>query len=94
MHYLTHWGPTDIAHAAEFHKSGFDSSDKNEQPDFPVLFTKRATSIVSTGHPIYTHPDVSSSVDYEGELGIIVGKPGLAVPKSEGWEHVWYVGFA
>ncbi|KAJ7799682.1 putative fumarylacetoacetate hydrolase [Mycena olivaceomarginata] len=24
-----------IAHAAEFHKSGFDSSDKNEQPDFP-----------------------------------------------------------
>lgn len=79
----------DIAHAAEFHKSGFDSSDKNEQPDFPVLFTKRATSIVATGKPIYTHPDVTSSPDYEGELGIIIGKAGLAVPKENGWDYVW-----
>ncbi|KAJ7499928.1 mitochondrion protein [Mycena latifolia] len=79
----------DIAHAAEFHKSGFDSSDKNEQPDFPVLFTKRATSIIPTGKPIYTHPNVTSSPDYEGELGIIIGKAGLAVPKESAWAHVW-----
>ncbi|KAF7333022.1 putative hydrolase [Mycena venus] len=62
-------GKNYIAHAAEFHKSGFDSSDKNEQPDFPVLFTKRATSIIATRKPIYTHPNVTSSPDYEGELG-------------------------
>ncbi|KAJ7166108.1 mitochondrion protein [Mycena filopes] len=82
-------GKNYIAHAAEFHKSGFDSSDKNEQPDFPVLFTKRATSIIAPGTPIYTHPNVTSSPDYEGELGIIIGKPGLAVPKESAWDHVW-----
>jgi 2-keto-4-pentenoate hydratase/2-oxohepta-3-ene-1,7-dioic acid hydratase in catechol pathway len=81
---------TDIAHAAEFHKSGFDSSDKNEQPDFPVLFTKRATSIIPTGKSIYTHPNVTSSPDYEGELGIILSKAGLAIPKENAWAHVWY----
>ncbi|KAJ7075738.1 hypothetical protein B0H15DRAFT_866016 [Mycena belliarum] len=82
-------GKNYIAHAAEFHKSGFDSSDKNEQPDFPVLFTKRATSIIPTGKPIYTHPNVTSSPDYEGELGIVIGKAGLAVPKEDAWAHVW-----
>ncbi|KAJ6599512.1 hypothetical protein B0H10DRAFT_1825432, partial [Mycena sp. CBHHK59/15] len=76
-------------HAAEFHKSGFDRSDKNEQPDFPVLFTKRATSIIPTGQAIYTHPEVTSSPDYEGELGIVLGKAGLAVPKENAWDHVW-----
>jgi 2-keto-4-pentenoate hydratase/2-oxohepta-3-ene-1,7-dioic acid hydratase in catechol pathway len=80
---------TDIAHAAEFHKSGFDNSDKNEQPEHPVFFTKRATSIVPSGHPVYTHPNVTSSVDYEGELGIIVGKPGLCIPKEQAWDFVW-----
>ncbi|CAK5274475.1 unnamed protein product [Mycena citricolor] len=77
------------AHAAEFHLSGFDSSDKNEQPDFPVFFTKRATSIIPCGQPIYTHPEVTSSPDYEGELGIIIGKAGLGVTKEDAWHHVW-----
>ncbi|CAK5262400.1 unnamed protein product [Mycena citricolor] len=79
----------DKAHAAEFHLSGFDSSDKNEQPDFPVFFTKRATSIIACGQPIYTHPEVTSSPDYEGELGIIIGKAGLGVTKEDAWHHVW-----
>ncbi|KZP22785.1 putative hydrolase [Athelia psychrophila] len=82
-------GKNYIAHAAEFHKSGYDNSDKNEQPDFPVLFTKRHTSIVATGHPIYTHPNVTQSLDYEGELGIILGRPGLSVSKEDAWGHVW-----
>ncbi|KAJ7775623.1 hypothetical protein DFH07DRAFT_799239 [Mycena maculata] len=82
-------GKNYIAHAAEFHKSGFDSSDKNEQPDFPVLFTKRATSIIPTGKPIYTHPSVTASPDYEGELGIIIGKAGLGVSKEAAWDYVW-----
>ncbi|KAK7053695.1 putative hydrolase [Favolaschia claudopus] len=68
-------GGSHIAHAAEFHKSGFDSSDKKEQPDFPVFFTKRATSIIPTGKPIYTHPDI--------------GKAGLAVPREKAWEYIW-----
>jgi len=70
-------------------QSGFDSSDKNEQPDFPVIFTKRASSIVGAGTPIYTHPNVTSSPDYEGELGVIIGKAGLAVPKEKAWDYIW-----
>ncbi|KAF8586775.1 hypothetical protein K439DRAFT_1631331 [Ramaria rubella] len=82
-------GKNYVEHAKEFNQSGFDASDRKDQPEFPVFFTKRASSIVPDGHPIYLHPSVSSSVDYEGELGIIIGKGGLGIKKQDAWSHVW-----
>ncbi|KAK4052954.1 hypothetical protein OIO90_004078 [Microbotryomycetes sp. JL221] len=78
-------------HAREFQRSGFDSSDKNEQPDFPVIFTKRATSIVATHTEIYPHPQVTDTLDYEGELGVIIGKAGAGIKKEDAWKHIWGV---
>lgn len=79
----------DVDHAREFNQSGFDASDKNDQPSYPVFFTKRATSVIPDGHPIYLHPEVTNSVDYEGELGIIIGRGGGRIKKEEAWRHVW-----
>jgi 2-keto-4-pentenoate hydratase/2-oxohepta-3-ene-1,7-dioic acid hydratase in catechol pathway len=73
----------------EFQQSGFDSSDKNEQPDFPVIFTKRASSIVPNHTPVYSHPAVTETLDYEGELGVIIGKGGINIKKEDAWKHVW-----
>lgn len=77
------------AHAVEFAQSGYDSSDVKEQPDFPVIFTKRSTAIVPSGAQIYPHPDVTQTLDYEGELAIIIGKGGLGIKREDAWEHVW-----
>ncbi|KAF8518680.1 putative hydrolase [Hysterangium stoloniferum] len=82
-------GKNYVEHAKEFNQSGFDASDKKDQPEFPVFFTKRASSIVPDGHPIYLHPTVTSSVDYEGELGVIIGKGGIGIKKEDAWSHVW-----
>ncbi|GAA5876549.1 hypothetical protein JCM3774_003135 [Rhodotorula dairenensis] len=76
-------------HAREFQRSGYDSSDSNEQPDFPVIFTKRATSIIGSGAEIYPHPDVTNKLDYEGELAIIIGKAGINIKQSDAWQYVW-----
>lgn len=54
-----------------------------------MIFTKRATSIVGPEHPIYPHPKVTQSLDYEGELGIIVGKSGSQISKDQAWDYVW-----
>lgn len=56
---------------------------------FTVIFTKRATSIVATGTEIYPHPEVTDTLDYEGELGIIIGKGGIGIKKEDAWKHVW-----
>lgn len=76
-------------HAEEFHNSGFDNSDNKAQPDFPVIFTKRATSIIGTNQEIYPHPRVTQTLDYEGELGIIIGKAGIQISREDAWDYVW-----
>lgn len=82
-------GKNYMEHAKEFNSSGYDSSDKNDRPSHPVIFTKRATSIIADGEEILPHPSFTETVDYEGEIGVIIGKPGFRIDESDAMEHVW-----
>lgn len=82
-------GKNYMEHAKEFNSSGFDSSDKVDVPSHPVIFTKRATSIIAHGEKIYPHTSFSNTVDYEGEIGVIIGKSGFRIPEAEAHEYVW-----
>ncbi|KAF1939499.1 fumarylacetoacetate hydrolase-like protein [Clathrospora elynae] len=76
-------------HAKEFNSSGFDSSDKIDTPSHPVIFTKRYTSIIADGEEILPHPDFTRTVDYEGEIGVIIGKTGFRIKEEDAMSHVW-----
>lgn len=76
-------------HAKEFNSSGFDSSDKVDVPSHPVIFTKRYTSIIADGDEIYPHPDFTATADYEGEIGVIIGKAGFRIKEEDAMNHVW-----
>lgn len=65
------------------------SSDKTDQPTHPVIFTKRATSIIAHGEPIYPHPGFTDTIDYEGEIGVIIGKSGFKIEEADAMEYVW-----
>lgn len=82
-------GKNYVEHAKEFNSSGYDASDKTDQPTHPVIFTKRATSIIGPEDPILLHPKFTSTVDYEGEIGVIIGKPGFQVSEENALDHVW-----
>jgi 2-keto-4-pentenoate hydratase/2-oxohepta-3-ene-1,7-dioic acid hydratase in catechol pathway len=82
-------GKNYAAHAKEFNSSGFDSSDKVDTPSHPVIFTKRFTSIIADGEEIYPHPGFTETVDYEGEIGVVIGKPGFRIAESDAMSHVW-----
>jgi 2-keto-4-pentenoate hydratase/2-oxohepta-3-ene-1,7-dioic acid hydratase in catechol pathway len=43
-----------------------------EVPERPMLFAKWATSLIGPGDPIVL-PPISSAVDYEAELGVVIG---------------------
>ena len=76
--------------AKEFNKRGFDSSDTTDQPSHPVIFTKRFTSIVADGDDILRHEGWTETLDYEGEIGVIVGKAAYAVrDDEEAWGCIW-----
>jgi 2-keto-4-pentenoate hydratase/2-oxohepta-3-ene-1,7-dioic acid hydratase in catechol pathway len=77
-------------HAREFHASGFDASaGANAIPDVPIVFTKPPTSVIGPGADIPAHLDPTSSVDYENELAVIIGRGGRGVPKSRAYDHVF-----
>lgn len=62
-------------HAQEFARSGFDQSgDKVEVPEAPVVFTKAVTSLADPGQGLPASSDPTNSTDYEGELGVVIGK--------------------
>ncbi|KXJ86360.1 hypothetical protein Micbo1qcDRAFT_236911 [Microdochium bolleyi] len=83
-------GKNYMEHAKEFNSSGYDSSDKVDRPSHPVIFTKRATSIVAHGHDIYAHDEAfTTTADYEGEIGVIIGKRGFRISQDSAWDHVW-----
>lgn len=77
------------AHAKEFNASGYDSSDKVDIPSHPVIFTKRATSIIANEEEILLHEDFTNTLDYEGEIGVIIGKGGFQISEADALDHVW-----
>ena len=76
-------------HADEFHSSGFDSSGKEATPKAPIIFTKATTSIVGPGDTVRGSLDPTGTVDYEGELGVVIGKRAFQVSKAEAYDHVF-----
>lgn len=77
------------AHAAEFHKSGFDSSAKEQVPSAPVIFTKATTSVIGPADTVRASIDPTATVDYEGELAVVIGKRAFGASKARAMEHVF-----
>ena len=50
-----------------------------EAPSFPVFFNKQTTCVVGPHDPIH-RPRISNLLDYEGELGLVIGRRCRHVP--------------
>jgi 2-keto-4-pentenoate hydratase/2-oxohepta-3-ene-1,7-dioic acid hydratase in catechol pathway len=77
-------------HAKEFHSSGYDSNtSKKAVPDYPIIFTKATTSVIGPDESIPSKNDPTNSIDYEGELGIIIGKKSRNITKSNAFDIIF-----
>jgi 2-keto-4-pentenoate hydratase/2-oxohepta-3-ene-1,7-dioic acid hydratase in catechol pathway len=76
-------------HAAEFSRSGFDASERSAVPEHPVIFTKAASSIIGPDEPILVANDPTGTTDYEGELGVVIGRSGRRIRESDANAHVF-----
>lgn len=77
------------AHAREFFGSGFDSTGKDEIPTEPVIFGKAGSSLIGHEDEINSALDSTQTVDYEGELAVIIGKTTHKVSRAEALDHVF-----
>jgi 2-keto-4-pentenoate hydratase/2-oxohepta-3-ene-1,7-dioic acid hydratase in catechol pathway len=55
----------------------------------PTIFTKAITSITGPYDDIAIDPSISDKIDWEVELGIVIGKRGANIPKRDGMSHVF-----
>lgn len=79
-------------HAHEFARSGFDSSSQSAAdaiPEFPIIFTKAPECVIADGDDIRYPAGVSDSVDYEAELGVVIGRGGRGISKADAYAHVF-----
>ncbi|MDQ3068010.1 MAG: fumarylacetoacetate hydrolase family protein [Actinomycetota bacterium] len=51
-------------------------------PERPMLFAKWQTALVGPGEPIRL-PGISTAIDYEAELGVVIGERAKGVPAVE-----------
>ncbi|MEW6347658.1 MAG: fumarylacetoacetate hydrolase family protein [Thermodesulfobacteriota bacterium] len=56
-------------------------------PEEPLLFLKPSTTVIGLGDPIRLPPQ-SARVDYEAELGIVIGKTAKGVTASQAKDHI------
>jgi len=58
-------------------------------PEAPVFFTKAPTSVTGPTDPIPWDASVTAQLDYEAELGVVIGIPGKDIPRARALDHVF-----
>jgi 2-keto-4-pentenoate hydratase/2-oxohepta-3-ene-1,7-dioic acid hydratase in catechol pathway len=58
-----------------------------EVPPHPVIFVRFASSLVGHGEPLI-RPRASMKFDFEGELAVVIGRPGRRIPATAALDHV------
>jgi 2-keto-4-pentenoate hydratase/2-oxohepta-3-ene-1,7-dioic acid hydratase in catechol pathway len=74
------------AHAAESLRA---QGKPVEMPPVPVFFTKNTLTVNSPYGDIPIDPNVSDKIDWEVELGVVIGKRGKNIKRSEALDHVF-----
>jgi 2-keto-4-pentenoate hydratase/2-oxohepta-3-ene-1,7-dioic acid hydratase in catechol pathway len=56
-------------------------------PERPVVFSKFSTSVIAPGEPVVL-PAISTQVDYEAELAVVIGRLAKNVKATEAYNYV------
>lgn len=73
-------------HARESHRAW---GEKVELPQYPVIFTKSPYTANGPYDPIPYDPGVSTAVDFESELLVIIGQAGINISRDQAMNHVF-----
>lgn len=60
-----------------------------KKPSYPIVFTKSVTSIIGHEAAVPYDPDTCSQLDWECELGVVIGKAGRKIKPEEAEQHIF-----
>ncbi len=76
-------------HAQELQKEGSTLAAQDAIPAVPIFFTKATSTVIGPNQPIPAGLDPTHSVDYEGELGVVIGPGGRGIARADAMRHVY-----
>ncbi|MEA3412331.1 MAG: fumarylacetoacetate hydrolase family protein [Pseudomonadota bacterium] len=62
---------------------------KDAAPLHPIVFTKTASTVIGPEESICGYLDPTDSVDYEGELAVVIGTGGRGIVRANAMHHVY-----
>ncbi len=74
---------------AEHAKESAGMGGQTAPPEIPILFTKATTTINAPDAPFVIDPNVSTKIDWEVELGVVIGKSGKNIRAEDALSHVF-----
>ena len=72
-----------------FEEGGKKLDDKRELPTWPVFFSKAPTAVNGPYDVIPFDANISTQLDWEVELGVIIGKSGKNISEADAMSHVF-----
>jgi 2-keto-4-pentenoate hydratase/2-oxohepta-3-ene-1,7-dioic acid hydratase in catechol pathway len=66
-----------------------EQEQKSAVPESPIIFTKATSSIIGPGESIPAWLDATNSVDYEGELAVVIGRAGRNISRDNAMSHIF-----
>jgi 2-keto-4-pentenoate hydratase/2-oxohepta-3-ene-1,7-dioic acid hydratase in catechol pathway len=58
-------------------------------PEYPIVFTKNAACVIGPDAGVPYDPAATEQLDWEVELGVVIGEPGYAIATEHAMEHVF-----
>jgi 2,4-didehydro-3-deoxy-L-rhamnonate hydrolase len=73
-------------HADEHYSA---SGRQTELPEVPIVFTKATTAVSGPFDDIPYDPAISTMLDWEVELAVVIGRPGKNIPAERALDHIF-----
>ncbi|HXE17041.1 MAG TPA: fumarylacetoacetate hydrolase family protein [Stellaceae bacterium] len=73
-------------HVAEGYRA---RAQEIKMPEAPQIFTKPPTAVIGPDDEFRIDPAVSSVIDYEVELGVIIGQGGTNISPAKAMDHIF-----
>ena len=70
-------------------KTHIEETGLTTSKEFPHLFIRHPVSLVGHNQPLLCPPpEVAKEFDYEGELGVVIGRGGRHIPAEKAFDHI------
>ena len=66
-----------------------EKDNKAAAPESPIIFTKATSSVIGPGEAIPAWLDATESVDYEGELAVVIGRAGRSISRGDAMSYIF-----